>query len=231
MKDYKKILEGVVNIISATEKCDIGFVNICSYIGENCPELAESKDEEKIRKALIHMVTSNKELHFGINNYNGVIWEDILAWLEKQGEQKPAWSALDERNLEEIIDVIKANKNNAPNCDLPTYDRFLSWLQSLRPQNKYAYNPYKAVVESIAEMCKHYDKASHSGLRDFYDNVKVKCKDAKEYDSLFPQSTWMPSDEQMEALDDFIYAKYPNTEKYGAAVKSLYQDLKQLKEK
>ena len=90
MKDYKKILEGVVNIISATEKCDIGFVNICSYIGENCPELAEIKDEEKIRKALIHMVTSNKELHFGINNYNGVIWEDILAWLEKQGEQKPA---------------------------------------------------------------------------------------------------------------------------------------------
>ena len=61
-------------------------------------------------------------------------------------------------------------------------------IKSLRPQNKYAYNPYKAVVESIAEMCKHYDKASHSGLRDFYDNVKVKCKDAKEYDSLNSKS-------------------------------------------
>ena len=41
---------------------------------------------------------------------------------------------------------------------------------------------------------------------------------------------WKPSDEQMEALDDFIYAKYPNVEKYGAAVKSLYQDLKKLRE-
>lgn len=43
MKDYKKILEGVVNIISTTEKSDIGFANICSYIGENCPELKESE--------------------------------------------------------------------------------------------------------------------------------------------------------------------------------------------
>ena len=43
MKDYKKILEGVVNIINITEKSDIGFANICTYIGDNCPELAESE--------------------------------------------------------------------------------------------------------------------------------------------------------------------------------------------
>ena len=41
MKDYKKILEGVVNIINTTEKIDIGFANICNYIGENCPELED----------------------------------------------------------------------------------------------------------------------------------------------------------------------------------------------
>lgn len=50
------------------------------------PELAESKDE-RIRKALIHLVNSNKELSFGIDNYDGIKWSDILAWLEKQGEQ------------------------------------------------------------------------------------------------------------------------------------------------
>jgi hypothetical protein len=43
MKDYKKILEGVVSIIDTTEKSDIGFANICTYIGENCPELKESE--------------------------------------------------------------------------------------------------------------------------------------------------------------------------------------------
>lgn len=47
-----------------------------------------SKDE-RIRKALIHLVNSNKELSFGIDNYEGIKWSDILAWLEKQGEQKP----------------------------------------------------------------------------------------------------------------------------------------------
>ena len=30
MKDYKKILEGVVNIINTAEKSDIGFANICT---------------------------------------------------------------------------------------------------------------------------------------------------------------------------------------------------------
>lgn len=45
MKDYKKILEGVVNIINTAEKSDIGFANICTYIGENCPELKEKAAE------------------------------------------------------------------------------------------------------------------------------------------------------------------------------------------
>ena len=53
MKDYKKILEGVVNIINTAEKSDIGFANICTYIGENCPELKESEDEKWIHKGNI----------------------------------------------------------------------------------------------------------------------------------------------------------------------------------
>ena len=46
--------------------------------------------------------------------------------------------------------------------------------------------------------------------------------------SIKDRYTWKPSEEQMEALDDFIYAKYPNIEKHGKAVKSLYSDLKKL---
>lgn len=83
MNDYKKILEGVVNIINTTEKSDIGFANICTYIGENCPELKESEDE-KIRKALLEMVhdTTGDELWVDYNVHK----EEALAWLEKQGE-------------------------------------------------------------------------------------------------------------------------------------------------
>lgn len=47
-------------------------------------------------------------------------------------EQKPAWSEEDERNLQGIIDEIEANKNHAPDYDVATYNRFLSWLKSLK---------------------------------------------------------------------------------------------------
>ena len=42
------------------------------------------------------------------------------------------WSEEDERNLKGIIDEIEANKNDAPDYDLATYDRFLFWLKSLK---------------------------------------------------------------------------------------------------
>ena len=89
--DYKRILEGVVNIINTTKKSDIGFANICTYIGENCPELKESEDE-KIRKELIAEVKEqidcipapdcrDKEDEKALKQLNK--W---LAWLEKQKE-------------------------------------------------------------------------------------------------------------------------------------------------
>ncbi len=46
------------------------------------PELKESEDE-RIRKALINVFASHK----GYENFYGVSVEDILAWLEKQGEK------------------------------------------------------------------------------------------------------------------------------------------------
>jgi len=69
----------------------------------------------------------------------------------KKGEQKPTWSAEDERNLKGIVDEIEANKNTAPDYDLATYDRFLSWLKSIKervqPQN--TWKPSDAQMASI----------------------------------------------------------------------------------
>lgn len=115
---------------------------------------------------------------------------------------KQEWSEEDKKYLDAIEKLIMGSRHTGYN-GVSRKDA-VDWLKSLRPQNSYAYNPYKAVVESIAEMCKHYDKVTD--LQDFYDNVVVKCKDAKEYDSLFPQNTWKPSDEQIiwlyRAADD-----------------------------
>ena len=86
MKEYKKILEGVVNIINTAEKSDIGFANICTYIGENCPELKESEDESMvkfIKNQLFNIkktITENYELDAKLTK--------AICWLEKQCEQK-----------------------------------------------------------------------------------------------------------------------------------------------
>ena len=87
MKDYKKILEGVMNIINTTEKSDIGFVNICTYISENCPELKESEDEQ-IRKWIIDDIRYNMNNEPLNNSEYKKKAEKAIAWLKKQGEQK-----------------------------------------------------------------------------------------------------------------------------------------------
>lgn len=61
----------------------------------------------------------------------GYMWDDEKKELRKI-ERKSTWSAEDERNLEGIIDEIEANKNDTPDYDLATYDRFLSWLKSIK---------------------------------------------------------------------------------------------------
>lgn len=101
MKDYKKILKGVINIINTTEKSDIGFANICTYIGENYPELKENKENEETNAPTeygkyVDECLNESAKHFfseGVDKYSiadlfyaGIRCEK--SWLEKQGEQK-----------------------------------------------------------------------------------------------------------------------------------------------
>lgn len=84
--DYKEILKGIVQIINTTEKSDIGFANICTYIGENCPELEVSEDE------LTWLTRFIKEEAYSLSmdirdNEDRVKLKKLqrsLAWLEKQ---------------------------------------------------------------------------------------------------------------------------------------------------
>ena len=47
-------------------------------------------------------------------------------------KSEPAWSEEDEKNWQGVIDEIGANKSDAPDYDVKTYDRFLSWLKSIK---------------------------------------------------------------------------------------------------
>ena len=104
MKDYKKILEGIVNIVNTTEKSDIGFANICTYIGENCPELAES-DDERIRKEILNYIDKAT----GCKRW--------VAWLEKQGE---SIDKITQRTRTEKQRVLLTEKNGEANIDWDT---------------------------------------------------------------------------------------------------------------
>jgi hypothetical protein len=53
-----------------------------------------------------------------------------------------------------------------------------------KQDEKSDYNPYKVTVESISAMVEKYAPVG-SNLQDFYDNIKVKCKDAMDYKKNF----------------------------------------------
>lgn len=111
-----------------------------------------------------------------------------IAWLkslENKVWPEQVWDIDDEHNLQGIIDEIKANKSEAAGNDSGTYDRFLGFLESLRDRvGKSSYDPYKAVVGSILAMCEKYEDRMEDkeSARDFLNNIRVKCKDAEEYD-------------------------------------------------
>ena len=81
--DYEKLYKDLFNVTKEL------YPNMTEYQKEKlqgvCPELAESKDE-RIRKALIHLI--NEQDGF-LTAINGINVKEIVAWLEKQGEQKP----------------------------------------------------------------------------------------------------------------------------------------------
>lgn len=54
------------------------------------------------------------------------------------------------------------------------------------------YDPFRAAVESILEMCEKYgsfesiSEDERVRANDFLNNIRVKCKDAIEYEKMFP---------------------------------------------
>lgn len=135
------------------------------------PELAELKDDETLRKNLIKAFNT-----VGGRYWGGLEVREILTWLEKKDEFLPeVKESEDDKIRKEIIAYFKADWAEEEGITRP------DWIAWLEKQERKDYNPYRVIIESIAEMCERY---SHTkDWKDFYDNVKVKCKDAIEYDN------------------------------------------------
>lgn len=111
-----------------------------------------------------------------IENKNPLLSDFFKAEYErgKADAQKPVeWSALDERNLQGIIDEIEANKNQAPDYDIETYDRFLNWLKSLRPHKQWKPSEEQiGVIEAVIN--------NRSFQRRYLDSLYEQLKKLKE---------------------------------------------------
>lgn len=124
MKDYKKILEGVVNIINTTEKSDIGFANICTYIGEKCPEIKESEDERVKKRILLSL---EKDLMATKNSgCSTKDLEDCITWLEKQGEHQQLYIRFGDIPANEKSKIYRGEKEIGIENGVSVYPAFKS---------------------------------------------------------------------------------------------------------
>ena len=172
-------------------------------IGQDCYFLVNvesEKDGTRYRK----LTDSEGKQH----NLGEITWlcEQVDKSFEKQGEQKPAdnveptdYNSIDP-HFGKPIDKVepKSHEGDSIYKVASTDDGYhYEWNDDKHELKKIEdeptpitedYNPYEAAVKSIAKMCKRYDRMDLDSLQDFYDNVKVKCKDAVDYDSLYLQN-------------------------------------------
>lgn len=131
MKQEEKARAYDEALAKAKEQYNYPCMRSCMGILEEIfPELKESEDE-KIRKELIR---SFKSLNT-IKVWNGIERTDIIAWLEKQAEQKSAWSRDDEQYLLVCKNAL-AKYQTTDKWDAGIISRWLEdKLKPLRPQN------------------------------------------------------------------------------------------------
>ena len=115
-KKYKEALERARQFSEHPLQEDSS--NIVEYI---FPELRESENE-RTRKEIISFLQLPHKQFVGERKQ-----EKWIAWLEKQGEQKPAWSEDDEKRLQSCINILKA-KSLMGKVDTAN----TMWLKSLK---------------------------------------------------------------------------------------------------
>lgn len=210
------------------------------------PELQENEIKD-MREKLIKAFGS-----IGKKEWGGVNVKDVIHWLEKQGEQKPAeWSEEDEVKINRIVDCLE-NLNVADN-DILLKD--VDWLKSLL-RNRVKPQPdmvealrteyEKGKADGIAEMKIHIDIMDKDNIDDFayqcaydlskdwlyehasWDDVQIACKLGAKWYEDHHKAQWSEEDENI--LNNLIdYIKVDDALQYSE--KQVVNWLKQLKQR
>lgn len=129
------------------------------------PDFVEESEDEKIKK----------ELYESIRRCNPrEIADKYIAWLEKQGEQKPVeWSEEDEKQLQ-TIQVNVDRCTGKWNCcgEVCPIAKCLPWLKSLRPRKQW--KPSEEQMKVLDTACNDaLGKDYHNALRYLYHVLKA----------------------------------------------------------
>ena len=101
------------------------------------PELRESEDE-RIRKELVAFFKGMQDSDWHEKYWHDLEIDRILAYLEKQKEQKPSWSEEDEKMRDRLITRLNwITYNTSTNGTSPNITFFdeIAWLKSLLEQS------------------------------------------------------------------------------------------------
>lgn len=128
-----------------------GILNIKQLTEEQYKKLTdgliqeqEENEDERIRETLIdYFKTYKKQEECGINTFFGIPTDNVLAWLEKQGERKQqgnnggissnSWSEEDEIYFEAIMHVLLACRDaHVSKKIIESYNDDIDWFQSLK---------------------------------------------------------------------------------------------------
>ncbi len=121
-KNYKEKYENAIKIAKQNPNAFVKDV-----VDKIFPELKESEDE-RIRGRLINLVKMSNEVGgFALHKWEA---DEMIAWLEKQGEQKPEWSEEDETGWTNTMIMIKECASNHYTKD--SIKLVVDWLTSLK---------------------------------------------------------------------------------------------------
>ena len=231
-------------LANAKEQAIDGYLDAVA-VNDIFPELKQSEDD-RIREKVIDVLKLNvrgaeaqMQASRGIDRtFEVYACNKVIAWLEKQGEQKPADKLEPKFNVGDVMRTLQEATNNITS-GLPVvvsidneYYHCTNELIAIKDQNNYEYPPINRIQkpawseedEEIHRKCICAMRASACGFPEeekFVEQVDNWLKSLKE------RYTWRPSEGQMKALE-WQVANTNESSWQGKASKELLEQLKQL---
>ena len=167
-KRYDEASKEVKDFFKGKQKMYSDVTQTLEYL---FPELKESDDErikKNIKIALMIMEDNLSDFY----STHRTSQKDLIAWLEKQGEQKPSWSEEDEKNLFDVTMELEY-RSGLFQLQPKDYSQMIEWLKSLR--YRYAWKPSDEHIDILWDaLCalKH-DNYKHSDIvNSLYQSLK-----------------------------------------------------------